>query len=176
MMRQVQKLLIYVVVLLLAGCASTYVAPPAEGAARLRIAVAQSGFFSSVNINAYQSGQCESPMSLGMIGGIARHSPDKGLGIPDKDKFPVGTSIERLIPSGASYLVSLRGLYSMYKMCFITFKITPVKGEDYEANYSWDGTKCYVTLNKLTLSSTGEVVRNKPFNAEPTDVCSKGFN
>lgn len=176
MINKAQKFAPYLMSLALLGCASPYIAPPAESAARLRIAVPQSGFFSSVGANAYPTGKCESPMSLGMLGGIAKHNPDKGLGMPDKEKFPVATSIELLIPSDSSYLVSLRGLYSMNRMCFITFKINPVKGEDYEAIYSWDGNKCYVNLNKLTLSSSGEVIRSKPVNAESTEVCSKGFN
>jgi hypothetical protein len=175
-MKQVSQICTSALALTLSGCAATYIAPPTETAARLRVTVPNSGFFSSVTVNAYPSGQCEAPMSLGMIGGMAKHNPDKGVGMPDSKKFPPGTSIEKLIPSGTPYIVTLRGLYSLGKECYISMKIKPVKGEDYEMNYTWDGAKCYLTLDKLNTTTTGEVSRSKATNVEQTEVCNKGFN
>jgi hypothetical protein len=114
-------------------------------------------------------------MALGMIGGIARLSEEKTIGIPGHEVFAPGTSIERLIPTGSPYMVSLRGLYSG-KVCTITFRITPSKGEDYEAVYSWGDGKCYVNLNTVTTSAAGEIARSRVSGAEQASACTKGFS
>jgi len=114
-------------------------------------------------------------MALGMIGGIARLTEEKGLNMPAQQQFSPHGSIERLIPAGSPVLISLRGMYSG-KECIITFSVNPVHGDDYEAVYSWGGGVCHVSLNQLVTSSSGEVARIKSRNAEQTAECSKGFN
>ena len=159
----------------LGGCASSYVAPSSASSARLRIAVPQSETFASVGVRAYPSGRCESPMTLGMIGGIGKLHHEQSIGIPGSSEFASGTSIERLIHSGSPYMVSMRGLYSA-KVCTITFRFTPVRGQDYEAIYSWGGGDCYVTLRQVSGSPTGKITRRKVSGSEQTDKCGKGFS
>src|SRR6185312_16540894 len=95
-----------------------------------------------------------------MIGGIAKSRHEQGIGIPGSGEFASGTSIERLVPSGSPYMVSMRGFYS-HKVCMITFRFIHVRGQDYEAIYSWGGGHCYVTLHQLTQSATGQITRRK---------------
>ncbi|MFT3736410.1 MAG: hypothetical protein QM776_15560 [Rhodocyclaceae bacterium] len=110
-----------------------------------------------------------------MIGGIARLRDEKPLGIPGSAALEEKTAIERLVPSGSPYMISMRGMYQG-KMCVVTLRLTPIKGEDYEAIYTWDDARCYVSLSKITTSGTGEVVRSKTPGLEQTAVCKDGFN
>lgn len=175
MMNLLKVLLLLAGSLVLGGCASSYVAPPLASSARLRIAVPQSETFASVGVRAYPSGRCESPMTLGMVGGIARQHHEQSIGIPGGSEFASGTSIERLVPSGSPYMVSMRGFYS-YKVCMITFRFTPERGQDYEAIYSWGGGHCYVELRQLTESADGQITRRKVPGIEQTAKCGKGFS
>jgi len=67
--------------LLILGCATAYIVPPGE-TARLRIVATQTKNYASMRIMNYPSVSCESPQSMGMIGGIARLKKNVKLGMP----------------------------------------------------------------------------------------------
>lgn len=166
---------VFISPVLLGGCATSYSPPPAENSARLRIGVPQSETFASVRILSYPSGQCESPMSLGLVGGMGKWKDEKSIGIPGHETFAPSTSIERLVPAGAPYMISMRGFYSG-NVCMITLNVNLDKGGDYEAIYSWGGGKCFIDLKRVNRSDSGQVLRSMVPNIEQTSVCTKGFN
>ena len=133
----------------LAGCAVPY-APPAEGdTARLRIAVPQTGRFAStyVDVMSYPTGKCEAPMALGMVGGVGHMVEERPAGVPGEEFHAPRTAIERVIPAGSTYLLSLRGFFrNDFKryVCTITLSFVPEKGMSYEARYRWTPDNCQV--------------------------------
>jgi|SRR5690348_10650792 hypothetical protein len=114
-------------------------------------------------------------MTLGMVGGVGKLHVSQNIGIPGGSEFAPGTSIERLVPAGSPYMVSMRGFFS-YKVCMITFRFTPVSGQNYEAIYSRGGGHCYVRLRQVSESANGQITRHKVSGVEQTAKCGRGFS
>lgn len=160
--------------LILTGCAAPYTPPQGPNIAKLRIHVPQNELFASVRIMGYSSGQCDKPMSIGMIGGIADNSNDKKLNIPKLKAYSQESYIERLIPAEQKYLLSLRG-FLPGSICTITTSFVPSINSNYEANFIWDHNKCYLSLDKIVQTKSGAVKSIKEPSIKQEPRCVKGF-
>ena len=103
-------------------------------------------------------------MTLGMVGGVGKLHVSQNIGIPGGSEFAPGTSIERLVPAGSPYMVSMRGFFS-YKVCMITFRFTPVSGQNYVRSVNLPmarlrGTKCPALSKQPSVA--GASVEGRP--------------
>lgn len=65
---------------------------------------------SATNALIYPSGRCESPMTLGLVGGVGRLADDPPLGIAGSEALVDRTYIERVIDADRRSLFTLRSL------------------------------------------------------------------
>ncbi|MFO1249648.1 MAG: hypothetical protein U1E77_00520 [Inhella sp.] len=169
------KLPIIAVSVLLSACAAGYRAPTGSEVARLRIVGPQVEWRNGINAIGYPSGKCEDPMELAFFGGIkVAFEAEKPLGIPGADGLNKHSFIERLVPAGSEYLVSVRSL-SHTGSCVVTFSFTPQAGMDYEAQMRWDNRQCFVGLQQLALRD-GSIEYSRDATAKQVPTCRKGLN
>lgn len=161
--------------LLVSSCTSNYVEPSDNNVARMRFVAPQTETLASLRIITYPSGECESPQSMGMIGGMARFMSDKKLGIPTNSPLDEKLYIERKIRAGEKFMFSVRSIL-MNSICTNTVEFIPEPNKDYEVKHTWDNQKCSLSINQV-LVKNGSVelapVRNV---GHKTPSCGKGFS
>jgi len=158
-------------VVMLSGCAATYIEPSADDSARLRINVGPNRNNIPVNVNIYTSGQCENPNVLGYIGGALNQSDLTGRGMPSNQELQNNTYFERYIAPGKGQLLTIRILEGGYE-CWSTFSIDVEPKKDYEVLVT---PACLSYLSTVELKE-GKIIRNPVVSKQDKPICKKGFN
>jgi hypothetical protein len=159
---------------LLTSCATPYEKPTGTSTAKLLVHAPQTEMFASVQIVGYDSGRCENPMSLGMIGGIANNASDEKLNIPKPADYRADALVERLIPAGKRYLLSVRG-FLPGKTCVITTSFVPAVDGNYAASIVWQYDVCYLDFGQIKVLPGGEVKRVEDPGSKREETCTKGL-
>jgi hypothetical protein len=160
----------------LTGCAASYREPTGPDTARIRLYAPHASMAANTHATGFESGQCENPVFLGMVGGAARWSSDPALGIPGAAALEPLTFIERKIPAGKSYLMTTRTLSGVGVSCVTTVSFLPVVGADYEVKVTQDDKRCLATVSKVSAGQSGQAVYTSEASMVQQADCTKGLH
>jgi hypothetical protein len=160
----------------LTGCAASYIEPTGTETARIRLYAPQSSTAMNTHATGHESGQCENPMFLGMVGGAARWRTDPPLGIAGAAALDPLTFIERKIPAGKTYLLTTRTLSGVGVSCVTTVSFLPIVGADYEVKVTQNGGQCLATVKKVSAGPDQQAIYSSEVSMVQQADCTKGLH
>lgn len=183
-MPPMKKLLaLLVAAMLVSGCNTTYRRPTSPDIAQLRVVSVQNGAAASnIALYAHPDGTCEEAEKVVGLGGLINigggRDAERDIGMPkdpEVDYVP-GRYFETSVQAGQPFHFTVSSASGGVGVCFVSGSFLPRQGVDYEMTHGFDGTTCYVRLERLLAVAGGVKRASEPNQAQRIPACSFFWN